>query len=223
MKERYSGQLEAYIEELEQRTRRLERYLCAAGVVCVLFASLAFTAGSGDGAISSPVQESIRAKSFLLVDDAGKVQGGLRFDDAGTPYVFVSSPGTNAGVRIAAPADGSPVIGLRNSTGAYAYRAELGPTGGAIVSVGEADGTPRILMSAERGMNNISLQDADGARCINIQVVDPEARELHRTNDDRFCRPWIELTTAADGNPFFGMSAPAQLRQLCAYISPQER
>ena len=133
---------------MEQRLGRLERSLrrWRAGGVCALLVALA-----GMALGQAQTDKIITANKFVLVSADGQERGVLSLDDAGEPYLELTSPRhPQRNIIIATETDGAGIT-VNWETG---YRAALGVTPTfAAIGVGAAPDTPQavLIITAQDG------------------------------------------------------------------------
>ena len=123
-------------DTIEQRLARLERSLrrWRAGGVCALLVALA-----GMALGQAQTDTVVTANKFVLVSADGQERGVLSLDDAGEPYLELTSP--RSPQRNVVMSSGTETAGVL-ANWENGYQAALGVTpSGAVVSVGPA---PRV-------------------------------------------------------------------------------
>ena len=110
-------------------------------------------------ATSSQVQEEIRAKRFVLVDEAGATRAVLGFNDRGNPGLVLRDAAGKTRAGLALQPDGTPGLALKDAAGKT--RAALGLLA--------ADSSPGLVLgdAADKTRAGLGL-DADGNPSLDL-------------------------------------------------------
>ena len=161
------------IEELARENRRLRRLWMGTVVSGALLLGLAtaLVIVSARHGLPGTVADVIEAKQFLVRDADGNVRGTWGTSNNGSMRLTLQSPRTQAGLSLAALADGASGITVRDSAGRS--RAVLGLLPDQTVSLLFADenGTTRTVLSLVRGgSSTLVFADRSGSAKVGMGV-----------------------------------------------------
>ncbi len=134
------------------------------------------SAQRGDG--SGPVQQTVRARLFELVDEEGKVRAELGVEPDGFPsFNLLDKNGVGrVGLTLMG---GSPSLLLMDEDGALRALVRVGPEGASSVTLMGKDQKPHAMVSTEPdGSSYLAFTDADGVRRAGLAALADGASAL---------------------------------------------
>jgi hypothetical protein len=161
------------IEDLARENRRLRRLWMGTMVSGALLLGLAtaLVIVSARHGLPGSIADVIEAKQFLVRDATGAIRGSWGTTENGSMRLQLQTPGSKAGLTLAALADGASGITIRDSAGRS--RAVLGLLPDQTVSLLFADdnGTTRTVLSLVRGgSSTLVFADRSGSAKVGMGV-----------------------------------------------------
>lgn len=158
------AELVSRLERLERDNRRLRRFVFAAAVLVAALAAIYAT---------QPVPQVVRAHSFEVIDNSGKVRAKMAVQPNGESFIQVNNEQEHPRAALVASASGVTTIGIFDAQGqAVASLGTDAVSGSGIISANDAGGHTRVALIAEdsHGGCDLWLLGANGNKRADLTV-----------------------------------------------------